>query len=180
MRGTRDHAPLPLSSLILKITLADNHRVSLLHSLRPRPPPVMTMRLLMTGRMQKCHQSYVRALANCREASERARERRKRRKNGRKAERARYMRTDGRTDDGEQCRSCRNMIRAIPPSTASTGEGRHARIRSDEGFISKAGRRPILISRQKPTLSVSRQDLGITLRFLRVCSQIDNLLLRVK
>ena len=35
------------------------------------------------------------------------------------------------------------------------GEGRHARIRSDEGFISKAGRRPILISRQKPTLSVS-------------------------
>ena len=84
-------APLRSLSLILKITLADNHRVSLLHSLRPRPP-VMTMRLLMTGRMRKCHQSYVRALANCREAKERESGGRGERMGGRQSQPARYKR----------------------------------------------------------------------------------------
>ena len=80
-----------------------------------------TMRLLMTGRMQKCHQSYVRARANCREARGRARGRRGRRKNGRKA--ARYMRRR----DGEECRSCRNMIRAISGSFHARHEWRGTR-----------------------------------------------------
>ena len=125
-RATTLRSLLPLSlSLILKITLADNHRVSLLHSLRPRPP-VMTMRLLMTGRMRKCHQSYVRALANCREAKERERaeEEEKEWEEGRASQR---------DISGEQCRSCRNMIRTISPSKAAW-HGRHARIRMKGPF----------------------------------------------
>ena len=110
-------------SLILKITLADNHRVSLLHSLRPRPP-VMTMRLLMTGRMRKCHQSYVRALANCREEEE-----------GRMGGTNGAGSGEERASNeicGEQCRSCRNVIRDISTSTAAAAaeeERRHASTR---------------------------------------------------
>ena len=68
----------------------------------------------MTLRMQKCHQSYVRALANCREASEEEKEWQEGRVSS--EQRASEIYAAAADDHGEQCRSCRNMIRAISPS----------------------------------------------------------------
>ena len=125
-RATTLRSLLPLT-LILKITLADNHRVSLLHSLRPRPP-VMTMRLLMTGRMRKCHQSYVRALANCREAKERESGGRGERMGGRQSQPARYKR-----------RAMQVMQKYDKSHFAlQGGMAWEARENPDEGTISKA------------------------------------------
>ena len=103
-----------------------------------------TMTLLMTARMQKCHQSYVRALANCREASERAKEEEKEWEEGRASEIYADGRTDGRTDGRRRTMQVMQKYDKSHSafhgrhSTGMAGEGRHARIRSDEGFISKA------------------------------------------
>ena len=83
-------------------------------------------------------------------ASERAKEEEKEWKEGRASE----IYADGRTDGRRRTMQVMQKYdKSHSAFRGMAGEGRHARIRSDEGFISKAGRHPILVSRQKPTYS---------------------------